>query len=135
MNFYIKKNSTLPKLKFELVNDGRSDYLLNTALDNSYTFYLSLWDIEKKIYKTTNKECEITSETNDEGLISYFVNYQFSLSETKDNKKYEVQISYIDPNGIAIFPIKEKIYCIVEDSFCCSNRQQISKFKLDMTCC
>jgi hypothetical protein len=135
MNFYIKKNSTLPKLKFELINDGRSDYLLNTALSNSDTFYLSLWDIEKKTYKTTKKECSITSELNEDGLLSYFISYQFNLSETRESTTFEVQISYIDERGTDIFPIKEKIYCIVEDSFCGSNRQQISKFKLDMTCC
>jgi hypothetical protein len=135
MNFYIKKNSTLPKLKFELINDGRSDYLLNTALSNSDTFYLSLWDTEKKSYKTTKKECTITSELNEDGLLSYFINYQFSLGETKESTTFEVQISYIDERGTDIFPIKEKIYCIVEDSFFGGNQTNNSRYKLNISCC
>ena len=135
MNFFIKKNSTLPKLKFELINDGRSDYLLNTALSNSDTFYLSLWDIEKKIYKTIKKECTITSEVNEEGLLSYFINYQFSLSETKESKTFEVQISHIDERGTEIFPIKEKIYCMVLDGFGGENQTNNTKYKLNISCC
>jgi hypothetical protein len=135
MNFFIKKNSTLPKLKFELINDGRSDYQLNTTLGNSDTFYLSLWDIEKKIYKTIKKECTITSEVNEEGLLSYFINYQFSLNETKESKTFEVQISHIDERGTEIFPIKEKIYCMVLDGFGGENQTNNTKYKLNISCC
>jgi hypothetical protein len=56
MEFYIKKNATLPVLKVEICKDGRSDFNLNSFLDSNYTFYISLYD------KTTDKEKKAIKE-------------------------------------------------------------------------
>ena len=40
MEFYIKKNSTLPLIKMEVIQDGRSDYNLNSFLSGNTTFLI-----------------------------------------------------------------------------------------------
>ena len=62
MEFYIKKNSTLPVLKLEVIKDGRSDFNYNSFLSGDTTFLMSLYDKSEDRFLFASKECFITSE-------------------------------------------------------------------------
>ena len=49
MEFFINKNSTLPKLKMELVNDGRNDFRKFYEKIQNATITFTMYDVETKI--------------------------------------------------------------------------------------
>ena len=55
-HFFIRKNSELPILKMEVINDGRSDYKrIFENLENA-TVTFSMKDVETGRYKVFNKQ-------------------------------------------------------------------------------
>jgi len=83
MEFYIKKNATLPILKVEVCKDGRSDFNLNDFLNSDYTFYISLFDKSTDKILFASKECFVSTEISPfEGKTLYFLNYQFTNNDT-----------------------------------------------------
>jgi hypothetical protein len=61
MEFYIKKNATLPVLKMQVVKDGRAGYLqLMQDLEVS-TIYFTMIEVETGIPKIVSAPCEIVN--------------------------------------------------------------------------
>jgi hypothetical protein len=136
MEFYIKKNATLPVLKVEICRDGRSDFNLNSFLDSNNTFYISLFDktIDKILF--SSKECFVTTEVSPfEGKTLYYLNYQFTNKDTIKEGRYEVQISVTSENGVIILPLQEKFYVNVIDSFAADNSSFSDLYSLNLPCC
>ena len=59
MEFFINKNSTLPKLKMELVNDGRNDFRQFYEKVQNATIKFTMYDVETKIKKIANSTASI----------------------------------------------------------------------------
>ena len=59
MEFFINKNSTLPKLKMELVNDGRNDFREFYEKIQNATIKFTMYDVETKIKKIANADATI----------------------------------------------------------------------------
>jgi len=136
MEFYIKKNATLPVLKVEICKDGRSDFNLNSFLDSNYTFYISLFDktIDKILF--SSKECFVTSEVSPfEGKTLYYLNYQFTNKDTIKEGRYEVQISVSSENGVIILPLGDKFFVNIIDSFAADNSSFSDLYSLNLPCC
>lgn len=136
MEFYIKKNATLPILKVEICKDGRSDFNLNSFLDSNYSFYISLYDktIDKILF--ASKECYITTETSPfDDKTLYYLNYQFTNKDTIKSGRYEVQISVPSENGVVILPLQEKFYVNILDSFSTDNSSFLDVYSLNLPCC
>ena len=136
MEFYIKKNATLPFLKVEICKDGRSDFNLNSFLDSNSTFYISLFDktIDKILF--SSKECFVTTEVSPfEGKTLYYLNYQFTNKDTIKEGRYEVQISAPSENGVIILPLQEKFYVNIIDSFAADNSSFSDLYSLNLPCC
>jgi hypothetical protein len=136
MEFYIKKNATLPFLKVEICKDGRSDFNLNSFLDSNNTFYISLFDktIDKILF--SSKECFVTTEISPfEGKTLYYLNYQFTNKDTIKEGRYEVQISAPSENGVIILPLQEKFYVNIIDSFAADNSSFSDLYSLNLPCC
>ena len=136
MEFYIKKNSTLPILKMEIIKDGRSDYEYNSFLSGGTSFLISLFDNQNDKFLFASKECYMTSEISSFGdETSYYLNYQFSNKETLNEGRYEVQISIPSENGIILLPLQEKFYVNILDSFVNENLGFLTKYTSNIPCC
>ena len=74
MEFFINKNSTLPKLKMELVNDGRNDFRNFYEKIQNATITFTMYDVETKVKRiacstaniemATSNDCENTEIPN-----------------------------------------------------------------------
>ena len=64
MEFFIRKNSTLPILEIDLIKDGRLDFnYINSNLNGS-TIYFSMKDIDTQDYRVLNGVCTLDISTN-----------------------------------------------------------------------
>ena len=61
MEFYIRKNETLPVLDINLIKDGKLDYNYNKTSLTGATITLSMKDVDTGIYKITNGICTYDS--------------------------------------------------------------------------
>jgi hypothetical protein len=115
MNFHINKNSTLPMIILELIQDGRNDYKdFHEKIQNAdITFTMT--DIETGIKKIGCKPAACickSCETNDCDGDEYYISYQFTEKETKTPGTYvgSFTITFLDGSGTLIAPIREELY-------------------------
>jgi hypothetical protein len=126
MDFYIKKNATLPLLKMQVVQDGRSEYQsFMDSLANASIFF-SMIDEATGIPKIVSKPAYIVEVvTNDpNALPEYYVYYRFTDRDTNKVGRYVGQflIKYNSnllgaPTGNLILPLRDELYINVQDSF------------------
>lgn len=110
MEYFIRKNSTLPILEVNLVKDGRNDFnYINTNLSGN-TIYFSMKDYETGIYKVANGICTY-SETNNS------IYYQFTKKNTKTIGRFEGEFDVYTEQGLIKLPLPDKIYINILDSF------------------
>ena len=116
MDFYIKKNSTLPEFQIEISKNGRSDYERNQNLSEITSAYISVINPDNGQYIVASKNCVITqsASTTNPTDISYYLNYQFTNRETSRIGKFEIQISMVDSEGSIILPLDDKIYMNID---------------------
>ena len=84
MNFYIRKNSTLPKLTVEVfIDDGNSFWSTNENFSAS-TITFNMKSEETGFYTIIGKSVTVKEKrTNDDGPIkSYYLETQFTEKET-----------------------------------------------------
>ena len=101
MEWYIKKNATLPVLKIQVVNDGRSDYNDFMDMIEESTIFFSMVNVETGIPKITTNPAgfveKVLIDPNFIELIIFFftlmgsVNYKPHIftQELKDTFPYE----------------------------------------------
>jgi hypothetical protein len=135
MEFYIKKNSTLPVLKMEIIKDGRSDFNLNYFLDTNNIFLISLYDKLNDKFLFASKECYVTSEIDLNNNILYYINYQFTNKDTLKEGRYEVQISVPSEQGIILLPLQDKFYVNILNSFSVDNLGYNTIYSSNLPCC
>jgi hypothetical protein len=136
MEFYIKKNSTLPIFQVEVFKNGRSDYDNNENLLD-YNVYISLIDTETNLTYLGSKPCYITqsaSTVNPDEII-YYINYQFTHNETKNIGRYEVEFSIFDNNTKIILPLYDKLYVNCMESFSADYSEYDNNYIISSPCC
>ena len=117
MEFNIKKNSTFPQLSLRVYLDGRNDYLSTMNSLTASTVYFSMSDVETNFLKVANKPVIVDSVLNaSTGEYEYFINYQFSLRDVMRSGRYEGFFNVDTPNGLAILPLREKLFINVNES-------------------
>ena len=118
MEFFIKKNATLPLLKMQVVKDGRAGYLeLMEALPIS-TIYFTMINVETGIPKIVSAPCYITSLILPLGATpEYYVYFRFTSRDTNTVGRYQGQFLIKNDEGNLILPIREELYINVQDSF------------------
>jgi len=117
MDFYIKKGSTLPILKLELINDGRTDYgKFYEDLQNS-TITFSMRNKETKALKIGNKTASTYLLNNNLDNEEYLIGYQFTEKDTNTVGVYEgnFTIAFNNNQGTLEMPIQDKLYIHVVD--------------------
>lgn len=121
--FFIKKNSTLPKLKFALSEYLMLRYDITDAMLENCAVTFSMQDAETGVYKIANKGADLVVNTDfasnpDED--KYNLVYKFSLSDTAKPGIYmgEFKVDFLgeDQCGKITFPATEKITIVVQDS-------------------
>jgi hypothetical protein len=118
MEFFIKKNATLPVLKMQVVKDGRSGYLqLMQDLEVS-TIFFTMVEVETGIPKIVSAPAEIVNLILPEGSDpEYYIYFKFTARDTNTPGRYQGQFLIKNDEGNLILPIREELYINVQDSF------------------
>ena len=126
--FYIIQGSTLPYLRMELINDGRTDYMktdiINKSLQNA-TVKFSMKNIETGVLKISNALCNVALAKTDGCEEKYVIEYQWKERDTKDKGIYQGWFTIdfsnnlteenVDfPQGRLIVPISEDLMIFIK---------------------
>jgi hypothetical protein len=122
MTFFIKKNSTLPKLKYPLTEAMRKKYDITDDMLENCAVTFSMYDSDTGVYKIANKAGELLvnddfEENPDDEL--YTLAYKFSLVETSKAGMFEgeFKVDFLgDHCGKITFPMTGKIKIVIQDS-------------------
>lgn len=119
MEFYIAKNATLPLLKMQVVQDGRSSYLeLMNSLPYS-TIFFTMIDEYTGVPKIVSAPCYIVSLDIPEpgAAVEYYIYFQFTSMDTDTPGRYQGQFLIKNDEGSLILPLREQLFINIEDSF------------------
>ncbi len=121
MEFFVRKNSTLPVVEVSFIKDGRSDYNYYDTLLTSNTIYFSMIDVETGVYKVVN------------GLASYSeitksITYQLTKKNTNKVGRYEIEITINNGSENIKLPLPQKLFLNITNSFsdadqCCKGKE------------
>lgn len=121
MEFYINKNATLPKLKLELIKDGRNDF--NKFHDNiqNANITFTMTDVNTGVKKIACKSAGIEEVLPKNNCVceEFYLVYQFTPKETSVGGRYvgSFEIDFLDGSGTLIVPIREELFInIIEGS-------------------
>jgi len=122
MEFFINKDSNLPPLKMELVNDGRNDFRKFFEKIQNATIKFNMWDVNNNVKRIANSpasielKCDSCDIGGDEA--EYYIRYDWSNRDTHKPGKYngEFVITFLDGTGTLIAPIRDKLFINVLDS-------------------
>lgn len=118
MEFYIKKNATLPVLKMMVVKDGRSDYMRFMESLETSTIYFSMVEEDTGFIKISSAECDIVNLDLPEGSTpQYYIYFKFSERDTDTVGRYKGQFLISNEEGELILPLREELYINIQDSF------------------
>ena len=118
MEFFIRKNATLPLLKMQVVKDCRAGYLELMDLLEVSTIYFSMINEATGIPKIVSAPCYIVNLILAEGApTEYYIYYKFTERDTNTPGRYKGQFLIKNAEGDLIVPIREELYINVEDSF------------------
>jgi hypothetical protein len=119
MEFFIKKNATLPLLKMQIVNDGKGDIRSFMERIELSTIYFSMVNVDTGISKVLNKEAGFVEKTFIEPNAEpeYYVYYRFTSTDTNKVGRYEGQFLMKCDDGNLIFPIREPLYINISESY------------------
>lgn len=124
--FVINKNSTLPYLEMEAVQDGRHTYKKLYLALQSATVTFSMTNMETGVKKIANAPCYILP-INDETCEERFkIQYRWNKRDTSEagtyigqfKIKFENEITIEDmtfPKGELIVPIAEELQILIND--------------------
>lgn len=137
MEFFIKKNATLPVLKINVIKDGRSDYNRSMKFLSETDVFFSMVDTETNIPRITTRPAGLMSKLGVSGVSTsdYYVYYQFTPFDTKKVGRYKGQFLFRDDTGVLVLPLNEEIYINVTDSFILNDSEFQSCYVVDYPCC
>ncbi len=120
--FFIKKNSTLPLLKFQLTDRILEKYGVTPDMLEDCAVTFSMYDVNNEVYKIANKAAALVIN---EDRISYpeeekyTLTYKFSVSDTSKSGQFdaEFKVDFLgDHCGKITFPVDSKIRISIQDS-------------------
>lgn len=116
MEFFINKDSTLPKLKMELVNDGRNDFRKFYEKIQNATITFTMYDVETKVKRiacsSASIEMVVANDCTNTETPTYYISFQFSELQTSRVGRYNgyYTITFLDGTGTLIAPIRDELY-------------------------
>jgi hypothetical protein len=137
MEFFIKKNATLPVLKINVIKDGRSDYDRSMRYLEETDIFFSMIDVNTQIPRITSRPAGLMKKESldPNSLDEYYVYYQFTPFDTKKVARYKGQFLFRNETGILTLPLNQEIYINVTDSFIIDDSEFQSCYVVDYPCC
>jgi hypothetical protein len=137
MDFFIKKNATLPLLKLQVVNNGRSDFDNFMKTIELSAIFFSMVDVETGIPKISSRPAGFVEKTfiDPNSEPEYYIYYQLTSTDTNRVGKYEGQFLLRNDEGVLILPIREKLNVYVQESFIADDLEYESCYVSDFPCC
>jgi hypothetical protein len=137
MNFFIKKNATLPLLKLEVIKDGRNEFNNFMSLIEQSAIFFSMTDIETGIPKISSRPAGFVEKEliNPNAEPEYYIYYQFTSKDTNRIGSYEGQFMLRGDDGVLILPIREKLFINVQESFIADDLPYESCYVSEFPCC
>lgn len=118
MEFFIKKNATLPVLKMQVVKDGRAGYIQFMESLEISNIYFSMINAETGQPKVVSAPCEIVSLILTEGApTEYYIYFKFTQRDTDTPGRYKGQFLIKNDEGNLILPLREELFINIQDSF------------------
>lgn len=120
--FFIKKNSTLPLLKYPLTDFLMEKYSVTEDMLQDCAITFSMYDIENDVYRIANKSALLLISTDRQehpDQEKYTLAYKFSLHDTSKagNFEGEFKVDFLgDHCGKITFPTAEKISISIQSS-------------------
>lgn len=137
MEFFIKKNATLPLLKMQVVKDGRSDYNNMMKFIEESAIFFSMVDTDTGIPKISTRPCgfveKILIEPN--AAPEYYVYYQFTQRDTNRPGRYLGQFLFRNDQGTLVLPIRDELFINVQESFVADDLPYESCYVVEFPCC
>ena len=117
MEFNIGKNSTLPLLKMQINNDGKSSLDFANSIIEDSLIYFSMKDIKNGIPKIQNKKGGFVEKifSEKDSKVEYYLYYKFSSFDTNTSGRYIGEFVLINESGNYILPLRENLYINVLD--------------------
>jgi chlorite dismutase len=135
MEWFIKKNATLPVIKVKLSQNGRSDYMKTISVLSDSEVYFSMVDVETNIPKISSVLATVESGLTEDGQIEYFTYYQFKKNQTKKVGRFYVEFMILNPHGQLFLPITDKVYINIIESFAIDDVRFSSNYEIEFPCC
>lgn len=125
MKFFINQYSTLPQLRMELINDGRSDFKKFWEVIQNATITFTMTNVDTSVIKISNAPCYIKLRENGGCEEQYIICYDWKPRDTKEKGTFEgeFQITFNDditsetttyPSGDLLMPIREKLIIVIQ---------------------
>lgn len=126
--FYIIKGATVPYLRMELINDGRTDFLKSDIINKSLqdaTVKFSMKNTDTDVLKISNAPCNVVLAKTDGCEEKYVIEYRWKERDTKESGIYQgwFTIDFLGniteegvdfPEGKLIVPISENLIIYVK---------------------
>jgi hypothetical protein len=137
MEFYIKKNATLPVLKLQVVKDGRSDYNNFMSMIEESAIFFSMVNTETGIPKISTRPAGFVEKVQLEpnSTPEYYIYYRFTPRDTNKVGRYEGQFLLRNDDGTLILPIREQLFINVQESYIADELPYESCYVIDFPCC
>ena len=119
MEWFIKKNATLPVLKINIFKDGRSDYNRSMKDLNQDAIFFSMVNVDTNVPRITSRPAGVMERPSVNPTVEpdYYVYYQFTPLDTKVVGRYKAQFLIRNETGVLILPLNDELYVNVTDSF------------------
>jgi hypothetical protein len=137
MDFFIKKNATLPLLKLQVVNNGRSDFDNFMKTIELSAIFFSMVDVDTGVPKISSKPAGFVEKTflDPNSEPEYYIYYQLNSTDTNRVGKYEGQFLLRSDEGVLILPIREKLNVYVQESFIANDLEYETCYVSEFPCC
>lgn len=137
MEFFIKKNATLPTLKLNIFKDGRSDYNRSMKDLNQDAIFFSMVNTDTNVPRITSRPAGVMERPSIDPTAEpdYYVYYQFTPLDTKVVGRYKAQFLVRNQTGVLILPLNDELYVNVTDSFIIDDLPYDSCYVIDFPCC
>lgn len=123
-NFFIKKDSTLPELKYPLIQHVREQYNITDDMLENVAITFSMIDADTGLYRIANVPANLVVNKDRPTYPSeeyYTLTYRFKLKDTKKAGRFlgEFKLDFLGENigcGKLTLPTNSQINIIIADS-------------------
>jgi chlorite dismutase len=135
MEWFIKKNATLPVIKVKLSQNGRSDFMKTMSVLSESEVYFSMTDVETGIPKISSVQANVLTGLTEDGQLEYFTYYQFKKNQTKKVGRYSAEFLVTNSHGNLYMPITDSVFINIIDSFAIDDVNFSSNYEIEFPCC